>query len=54
MSQVGGSHPPYPRSSQVDDPEADPERDGEVCQVGTFRYDGGSWSTVEDDRPCWE
>jgi hypothetical protein len=35
-----------------DDPEADPERDGEACQVGTFRYDGGSWSTVEEDGPC--
>jgi hypothetical protein len=27
--------------------------DPEECQRGTFRYDGGSWSTVEDDAPCW-
>ena len=31
----------------------DGEPDPEECQRGTFRYDGGSWSTVEDDAPCW-
>ena len=25
----------------------------EECYVGEFRFDGGSWSTVEDDAPCW-
>jgi len=33
----------------ADDAEPDPE----ACQSGTFRFDGDSWSTVEDDAPCW-
>lgn len=32
---------------------ADDEMDPDGCQQGTFRYAGGSWSTVEDDAPCW-
>ncbi|TMA35824.1 MAG: hypothetical protein E6J87_02460 [Deltaproteobacteria bacterium] len=25
----------------------------EECYVGEFRFDGASWSQVEDDRSCW-
>jgi hypothetical protein len=33
--------------------DADTVADDEACRRGEFRYDGGSWSTVEDDAPCW-
>jgi len=30
----------------------DGEPEERECLAAEFRFDGGSWSTVEDDRPC--
>jgi hypothetical protein len=38
----------------IDDGASEEERyDEDACRRGSFRYDGGSWTTIEDDKPCW-
>ena len=38
----------------IDDSAPDEDRySEEACRRGSFRYDGGSWSTIQDDGSCW-
>ena len=35
-------------------PEVDARADPDACRLAEFRYDGGSWWPLGDERPCWE